>query len=315
MDNSVAQQNGVSASKLGQSNVNLGIPASAHKAVKRPLIKTVDSTLRRDLFGNQVMQSNPFQRFMASQASAQMRAGAGVPGPYAATGFSHIFQHLSNMVTGEMFGSQSAGKKLFPIIEPGGALRIGSSTYGPSNLLDLRDKRARELQSFAFLTRSHLRMIERYKKREEEVKNDPLPEATKAIAEKKAIQSLAIGHLESLYQRTKLSSYENKILMIQKHWRAYLERQRFKAMTAPKITVLWRVHRTISVYRADKWLKELHIVVINLTNDETHVEIKTKPIDHKTKASWCHLKIPVKELVEYFDIGKDELLTGSKQRS
>lgn len=305
---------GLSASKLANLSANPGIAASVHKAVKRPLIKTVDSTLRKDLFGNQVMQSNPFQRFMASQASSQMKTGGGIPGPYGATGFSHIFQHLSNMVTGEMFGAQSSGKKLFPIIEPGGALRIGSSTYGPSNLLDLRDKRARELQSFAFLTRSHLRMIERYKKREEEVKNDPLPEATKAIAEKKAIQTLALGHLESLYQRTKLNSYENKILMIQKHWRAYLERQRFKAMHSPKTTVLWRVHRTISVYRGDKWLKEIHIVAINLTNDESHVEIKTKPIDHKTKANWCHLRIPVKELVEYFDIGKDELLTGSKQK-
>jgi hypothetical protein len=37
-----------------------------------------------------------------------------------------------------------------------GALRLASQFYGPSNLLEVRDKRNKELLSFAFLTRGHL---------------------------------------------------------------------------------------------------------------------------------------------------------------
>lgn len=37
-----------------------------------------------------------------------------------------------------------------------GALRLSSQFYGPTNLLELRDKRTKELMSFTFLTRGHL---------------------------------------------------------------------------------------------------------------------------------------------------------------
>lgn len=37
-----------------------------------------------------------------------------------------------------------------------GALRLSSQFYGPTNLLEVRDKRTKELMSFSFLTRGHL---------------------------------------------------------------------------------------------------------------------------------------------------------------
>jgi hypothetical protein len=39
---------------------------------------------------------------------------------------------------------------------PKSSFRLGSEFYGPQNLLALHDKRVSELQSFTFLTRSHL---------------------------------------------------------------------------------------------------------------------------------------------------------------
>lgn len=63
---------------------------------------------------------------------------------------SNKTQTIDAILKKSLFG-ESAMKGKTP-----GALRLSSQFYGPTNLLELRDKRTKELLSFNFLTRSHL---------------------------------------------------------------------------------------------------------------------------------------------------------------